>query len=110
MNQHLRCFSFGLAIVIAVFGESCAHPKLSLVPAAANIPSGGTLFFAGHLENGDFAQGTLGEWPSGWHRWVPIKTQSCDAETVSVHEKGANYGNCKSGAQCAKLTAKNTFP
>jgi hypothetical protein len=110
MNRKLYSVSFGLAVVTAVFGESCAHPKQSLVPAAANIPSGGTLFFADKLEDGDFAQGIVGQWPSGWHRWVPMTTPSCNAETVSVHEKGANYGNCKSGARCAKLAAKNVFP
>jgi len=111
MNRNLCCLSFGLAIVTAVFGESCAHPKHSILPAVANIPSGGTLFFADHLENGDFAQGALGEWPSGWHRWmISTKNTGCDAEIVSVREKGANYGNCKSGAQCAKLAAKQIFP
>jgi hypothetical protein len=110
MNRNVYCLLFGLAIFTAVFGESCAHPKQSLVPAAANIPSGGTLFFADKLENGDFTQGIVGQWPSGWHRWVPMPTPSCNAETVSVHDKGVNYGNCKSGAQCAKLAAKNVFP
>jgi hypothetical protein len=110
MNQNLCCLWFGLAIVTAVFGGSCAHPKHSVVPTAANIPGGGNLFLADHLENGDFAQGTLGEWPSGWHRWNFTKDARCDAEMVSAHGKGSNYGNCKSGAQCAKLAAKQVFP
>jgi hypothetical protein len=110
MKRDSYYFSFALAVVVTVFSQSCARPRQYVVPAAANIPSGGTLFLADRLENGDFAQGTLGEWPSGWHRWIPSKNPICQAEIVSSHEKGANYANCKSGGQCAKLEAKNVFP
>ena len=30
---------------------------------------------------------------------------NCDAKTVSAHDSGSHYANCKSGAQCAKLEA-----
>jgi hypothetical protein len=37
---------------------------------------------------------------------ISTKNTGCDAEIVSVREKGANYGNSKSASQCAKLAAK----
>ncbi len=80
------------------------------MPGEANIPSGPTLFLAEQLENGDFARGDLGQWPSGWHRWTPTENPRCQAMTVSAQAKGANYANCKSSGHCAKLAAKNVFP
>jgi hypothetical protein len=103
-------FGFVSLLGALVFAPGCAHPAKHIVPAAANMPGGGTLFLADQLENGDFAQGTPGEWPSGWHQWVSVKNPICHAETVSAREKGANYASCKSGGQCAKLAAKNVFP
>jgi hypothetical protein len=109
MRRNSYCFSLAFALVVIVFAQSCAH-RQSVVPTAANIPSGANLFFADQLENGNFAQGTLGEWPSGWHRWTAITNPSCEAETLSARDKGANFANCKSGGRCAKLVAKNVYP
>ncbi len=110
MKRDLRHLFFAISIIAVVFFQSCADPRPPLVPAAANVP-GGPLFFAEALENGDFTQGTPGEWPLGWHRWATTSSPLCDAETVSAREKGANYSNCKSGGQCAKLRATRiAFP
>jgi hypothetical protein len=110
MKRDLRCLSFAALIIAAVLIQSCARSGPLLVPAAANIP-GGTLFLAEAFENGDFSQGNLGEWPSGWHQWSSVTTPLCAAKTVSARDKGANYADCKSGARCAKVQARGRdFP
>src|ERR1700733_15765885 len=102
MKRDSRHLFFAISIIAVVFFQSCAHPRPPLVPAAANV-AGGPLFLAEALENGDFTQGALGEWPLGWHRWATTTGPLCDAQTVSARDKRANYADCKSGAQCTKL-------
>jgi hypothetical protein len=110
MKQVATVFTLAVLIIATASVQSRAQLRPQSIPAAANIP-GPTLFLAPELENGDFSQGKSGAWPLGWHQWTSTRTPLCAAEAVSVHEKGVNYANCKSGAQCGRLEATGrAFP
>jgi hypothetical protein len=110
MKQVAAILTLAVLILATAVVHARAQPRPHSIPAAANVP-GSTPFLAQELENGDFSQGQSGVWPLGWRQFGSAKPPLCAAETVSAHEKGVNYANCKSGAQCGRLQAMGrAFP